>query len=209
MKVRQKALSVAVMSTLMAGMSSQAVAQTPVVEKQLEKIEITGSYIKRVDGEAALPVVIITVEDLAKAGVTNAEQAMKLITQQQGGTVTSGSVSGTNGAASYASLRNLGAQRTLVLLNGKRIVSNPFSSVAVDLNTLPLAAIQRIEVLTDGASATHCTDAIAGIINFITRKDFKGLILGAAAQIPQKTGAKSINMMWLAELATCQRKVGM
>ncbi len=174
----------------MAGMSGQTVAQSVDVEKKLEKIEVTGSFIKRVEGEAALPVVIITVEDLAKAGVTNAEQAMKLITQQQGGTVTSGSVSGTNGAAAYASLRNLGPQRTLVLLNGKRIVSNPFSSVAVDLNTLPLAAIQRIEVLTDGASATYGTDAIAGVINFITRKDFKGLILGAEAQIPQKTGGE-------------------
>jgi len=190
MKVRQKVLSAAVMSTLIAGMSGQTLAQSAAVEKKLEKIEVTGSFIKRVEGEAALPVVIITAEDLAKAGVTNAEQAMKLITQQQGGTVTSGSVSGTNGAAAYASLRNLGAQRTLVLLNGKRIVSNPFSSVAVDLNTLPLAAIQRIEVLTDGASATYGTDAIAGVINFITRKDFKGLILGAEAQIPQKNGGE-------------------
>jgi len=169
--------------------SSHAQQTLPPVVKA-ERIEVTGSNIKRVEGEAATPVIVISIDDLEKAGVTNAEQAMKLITQQQGGTVTSGSVSATNGAASYASLRNLGAQRTLVLLNGKRIVSNPFASVAVDLNTLPLAAIQRIEVLTDGASATYGTDAIAGVINFITRKDYRGLIVGAEAQIPSGTGGE-------------------
>ena len=90
----------------------------------------------------------------------------------------------------YADLRSLGAQRTLVLLNGKRVVSNPFSSVAVDLNTLPLAAVHRIETLPDGASATYGTDAIAGVINFITRKDYKGVTVGAEVQIPEESGGE-------------------
>ncbi len=156
----------------------------------VDKIEVTGSLIKRVEGETALPVVVISLDELAKAGVTNAEQAIKLITQQQGGTVTSASVSGTNGAASYANLRSLGAQRTLVLLNGKRIVSNPFASVAVDLNTLPLVALKRIEVLVDGASATYGTDAIAGVINFITHKDYRGATVSAEMQLPEKSGGE-------------------
>lgn len=155
-----------------------------------ERIEITGSLIRRIEGEAALPVVTIKADDLAKAGVTNAEEAVKFITQAQASTVTSTSVSGTNGAAAYADLRSLGPQRTLVLLNGKRVVSNPFAVVAVDLNTLPLAAVDRIEVLPDGASSTYGTDAVAGVINFITKKDYRGVTVSVDAQVPQENGGE-------------------
>lgn len=165
----------------------------PTLAQSTDRIEITGSLIRRIEGEAALPVVTLKMEDLAKAGVTNAEEAVKFITQQQGGTVTSGSVSGTNGAAAYADLRSLGAQRTLVLLNGKRVVANPFSSVAVDLNSLPLAAVERIETLPDGASATYGTDAIAGVINFITKKDYSGFTITADAQMPAGKGGDKYN----------------
>jgi iron complex outermembrane receptor protein len=153
-----------------------------------QRIEITGSLIKRVANEAATQVVVLNVEELQKQGVTNAEQAVKFITQQQGGTVTSGSVSGTNGAASYADLRSLGANRTLVLLNGKRVAPNPFAVVGTDLNTLPLAAVARIETLADGASSTYGTDAIAGVINFITKKDYKGGQVGVMAQVTENGG---------------------
>ena len=71
-----------------------------------------------------------------------------------------------------ASLRGLGSARTLVLLNGKRLATTAFSGTAVDLNAIPLAAIERVEILTDGASAIYGTDAIAGVINFILRQDF-------------------------------------
>lgn len=158
----------------------QAIAQ--------ERVEVTGSLIRRVDGEGALPVVTIKVDDLVKAGATNAEQAVRFITQQQGGTVTSGSVSGTNGGVAYADLRSLGSQRTLVLLNGKRVVPHPFSSQAVDLNALPLSAVQRIETLPDGASSTYGTDAVAGVINFITYKEFKGGEIGISTQVTQHGG---------------------
>lgn len=142
--------------------------------------------LRRVEAEAALPVQRISIEDLQRSGVTNAEQALQVITSGGASLVSSGSVSQTNGAASFASLRSLGAQRTLVLLNGKRVVSNPFSSVAVDLNTLPLAAFDRIEVLSDGASSIYGTDAIAGVVNFITRKTYKGVAVSGEAQIPQE-----------------------
>jgi iron complex outermembrane recepter protein len=164
------------------------VASTAQTADSPQRIEITGSLIRRISSEAALPVVTLNVEELQKSGVTNAEQAVKFITQQQGGTVTSGSVSGTNGAAAYADLRSLGPQRTLVLLNGKRVASNPFSTVATDLNTLPMAAIARIEVLPDGASAIYGTDAIAGVINFITHKNYKGGAINAMAQVTEDGG---------------------
>jgi iron complex outermembrane recepter protein len=187
MNLKIRVLPAAIAAALAAASVPTYAQQTAAI---VDKIEVTGSLIKRVEGEAALPVTVISIDELAKAGVTNAEQAVKLIAQQQGGTVTSGSVSSTNGAASYANLRALGAQRTLVLLNGKRIVSNPFASVAVDLNTLPLAAVKRIEVLSDGASATYGTDAIAGVINFITHKDFRGVTISAEAQVPQGDGGE-------------------
>lgn len=165
----------------------------PTFAQSAERIEITGSLIRRIEGESALPVTTLKADDLAKAGVTNAEEAVKFITQQQGGTVTSSSVSGTNGAAAYADLRSLGQQRTLVLLNGRRVTSNPFAVTAVDLNTLPLAAVDRIEVLSDGASSTYGTDAVAGVINFITKKDYAGFAVSADAQITQHGGGDKYN----------------
>ena len=155
---------------------------------QAQRIEITGSLIRRIASEAATQVVTLNIEELQKSGVTNAEQAVRFITQQQGGTVTSASVSGTNGAAAYADLRSLGASRTLVLLNGKRVAANPFAVVGTDLNSLPLSAIARIETLPDGASAIYGTDAIAGVINFITRKDYKGVTIGATVQKTENGG---------------------
>lgn len=188
-------LSLAVSAAIgagLAGLAPGAGAQAPAAPQSLERVEVTGSLIKRIEGELGTPVVTISIEELQRAGVTNAEQAVKFITQNQSsnGAATTGSVSGTNGAASYADLRNLGPQRTLVLLNGRRIAPNPFSVVAVDLNTLPLAAVQRIETLPDGASAIYGTDAIAGVINFITRREYTGLTVGAEAQIPQEDGGE-------------------
>ena len=196
-------LSLAVSAAIGAGLAGLAPgvgAQTPTAApapQALERVEVTGSLIRRIEGETALPVVTINMDELAKAGVTNAEQAVKFISQNQSNTVTSSSVSGTNGAAAYADLRSLGPNRTLVLLNGKRITQNPFAVVAVDLNTLPLAAVQRIETLPDGASATYGTDAIAGVINFITRKEYSGITVGAEAQIPEESGGEiySTNLM--------------
>jgi iron complex outermembrane receptor protein len=179
----------AAFSASLVGIAPSVLAQTPPAQS-LERVEITGSLIKRIEGETALPVTILKVDELQAAGATNAEQAMRLITQGNAGLVSSGSVSQTNGAASYASLRSLGAQRTLVLLNGKRVVTNPYDAVAVDLNALPLAALDRIEVLSDGASSTYGTDAIAGVINFITRRDYQGITIGGDVQIPEEGGGE-------------------
>ncbi|MCE2660257.1 MAG: TonB-dependent receptor, partial [Rubrivivax sp.] len=141
-----------------------------------------------VSSEAATQIVTLDIAELERSGVTNAEQVVKFISQQQGGTVTSASVSGTNGGASYADLRSLGANRTLVLLNGKRVAPNPFAVVGTDLNTLPLAAVARIETLADGASAIYGTDAIAGVINFITKREYKGVSVGVGTQNTEDGG---------------------
>ncbi len=175
-------------SAVLLALGGALLPSVAVLAQETQRIEVTGSLIKRISSESASQVVTLRVDDLQKAGVTNAEQAVKFITQQQGGTVTSSSVSGTNGAAAYANLRSLGENRTLVLLNGKRIAPNPFAVVGTDLNTLPIAAIDRIETLPDGASSIYGTDAIAGVINFITRKDYRGGQVGVTAQVTEAGG---------------------
>ena len=190
---RAKKISLAVSAALgsgLIGLAPGAVAQSTSAQS-LERVEVTGSLLRRIEGETSLPTTLISADELRSAGVTNAEQAMKLITQGSAGLQSSQSVSSSNGGASYAQLRDLGAQRTLVLLNGKRVVSNPYSAVAVDLNTLPMAALERIEVLTDGASSTYGTDAIAGVINFITRKEYQGVAVGGEVQLPEEGGGET------------------
>ncbi|MCE2969878.1 MAG: TonB-dependent receptor plug domain-containing protein [Burkholderiales bacterium] len=149
-------------------------AQQQTDAQKLERIEVTGSLIPRIQGETALPVSVISAEQLRAVGVTNAQGALTYVTQNQSSTVSASSVGGTNGGASYADLRGLGVERTLVLLNGQRIVNNPYSGVAVDLNTIPFASIDRIEVLAEGASSLYGADAIAGVVNFITRREYEG-----------------------------------
>ncbi len=179
---KRSRISLAVALTVGSLVSASAVAQ------EAQRVEITGSSIKRLASERALPVTVIKADDLAKAGVTNAEQAMNFIAANQSSTTTTTSVGSSTGGAAFANLRGLGDERTLVLVNGKRMVNNPYLAAAVDLNALPFGAVDRIEVLTDGASAIYGTDAIAGVINFITRKDFTGLTLSADTSIPQAKG---------------------
>ena len=171
------------------GFAPQALAQTAPAQT-MDKVEITGSLIRRIEGETSQPITVLKASDLEKAGVTNAEQALQFVAQNQGATTSSQSAGVSNGGAAYANLRSLGDGRTLVLLNGKRIVNNPYSALSVDLNTIPLVAIDRIEVLADGASATYGTDAIAGVVNFITRKEYQGFNIGANYQVPQESGGK-------------------
>jgi iron complex outermembrane recepter protein len=167
------------------------IAQAPA--QQLDRVEVTGSLIRRVEGETALPVVTIRAEDLNRVGVKTAEQAVQFIAQNQSLVNSSGSIGATNGGAAFADLRALGVERTLVLLNGQRVVKNPYLGVATDLNVIPAVAIDRIEVLTDGASSIYGTDAIAGVINIITRRDFQGVNVGASARIPEESGGKQYN----------------
>lgn len=189
---KQRAIAAAVGAALGMGAWSvaQAQAQPGSGAQALERVEITGSLIKRVDAETALPVTIIRAEDLRRSGVTTAEEAMKSIASIQQLTGSSQSIGASEGGRSSASLRGIGGNRTLILLNGRRIVNHPFDSGAVDLNAIPLAAIDRIEVLRDGASALYGTDAIGGVINFILRRNYQGAGISAEYQNPQKTGGE-------------------
>ncbi len=192
--LKRTRLSLAVSAAFGAGLvgfAPQALAQAPLPTAQaMDRVEITGSLIKRSQSETALPVTTVDVEELRKAGVTTAEQAMTFIAENQSGTNATSSVGASNGGASFVDLRGLGPQRTLVLLNGQRVVNNPYLGVAVDLNTIPTVAIERIEVLRDGASAVYGTDAIAGVVNIITRKEYEGFSVSGQGTWPQQNGGE-------------------
>jgi len=179
-------------------MSAAVAQQAP--DAKVQRIEITGSSIKRVANQGALPVDVLNRDMLDKAGVTNAEQMLKLITSNSEGmtNLASGNAaafnlgddakSATNFGSSNANLRGLGASATLVLLNGRRLPTYGGSGRAVDLNSIPIDAVQRIEVLKDGASAIYGTDAIGGVINFILKKDYQGLTVRSTVNVTEEGG---------------------
>jgi iron complex outermembrane recepter protein len=160
-----------------------------------ERIEITGSNIRRIQAEGALPLKIISRQEIERAGITSAEQLIMQLASNSNGLdnlasnsdVVSGATRGNNGATS-ANLRGQGANATLILLNGRRIAAHGLNGGVVDLNQIPLAAIERVEILKDGASAIYGTDAVGGVINFILRKDFTGVNLQAFMDKTQDGG---------------------
>jgi len=167
------------------GISAQLRAQTPDTST-LDAVTVTGSRIKRTEVETALPVTVIQKQDIEAQGISSAEQLMMYLNiagngsdnLASNGAITSEEQRGNNGV-SGANLRGQGADATLVLLNGRRVATHGLKGRAVDLNAIPFAAIERVEVLRDGASAVYGTDAIGGVINFITRSDYQGLQMSA------------------------------
>ncbi len=161
--------------------------------QKIEKIEITGSSIKRIDAESALPVTVIKREDIEKLGATSAAEIIERISANNGqGYSLSGAI-GDSARPGFAgaSLRGLGSSNTLVLLNGRRMAVNGFDGGGVNLGAIPSAALERIEILRDGASAIYGTDAVAGVINFITRRDFTGGLVDLGYYQPEQKGGKS------------------
>jgi len=159
----------------------------------MPRVEITGSAIRRVQSETALPVQIVTRAEIEKAGVTTAAELMARVSANSNGLTDGASINvgGDQRGFNSANLRGIGTSSTLVLLNGRRMANfaSPGDDTGVDLNNIPAAALERVEVLLDGASALYGTDAIGGVINFITRKDFQGLELNAYGSKTDEGGA--------------------
>ncbi len=176
------------------GQAALAQAQdAPANPAVLPKVEITGSAIRRIESETALPVQVITREEIEKAGVTTASELMARVSANVGGLTDGASITDGHDQRGFnsANLRGIGTSSTLVLLNGRRMANfaSPGDDTGVDLNNIPAAAIERVEVLLDGASALYGTDAIGGVINFITRKDFRGVELNAYGGKTDEGGA--------------------
>lgn len=157
-----------------AAITAPAFAADEESAEDVERIEVTGSRIKRTDMEGANPVQVITRDDLVASGITNVGDILQEIPSVAGAGTNTAINNGGSGAI-RVSLRGLGSERTLVLVNGRRMVaSGTGANASVDLSTIPTAIIQRVEVLKDGASAIYGSDAVGGVVNIITRDDFEG-----------------------------------
>ncbi len=178
---REKALSGAISAALSALLFANplaALAQTPTpaadaTEDELGAVVVTGSRIRSVDAETAQPVLTITREDLAATGVPTIGDYLQDIAA--GGATLNTQRNNAGTGETRVNLRSLGSARTLVLVNGRRWIGSAGSlDGGVNLNSVPLSAVERIEVLKDGASAVYGSDAIAGVVNIILRSDFDG-----------------------------------
>ncbi|HEV8695653.1 MAG TPA: TonB-dependent receptor, partial [Lysobacter sp.] len=195
--IRFTTLSIALSAALAAGpVAAQAAAQTeaatpPAAEAdteaeatgngkttELARVEVTGSNIKRTDTETASPLQIVTAKDIENMGARTLLQVLDNLPAARPAQVDSKSLFTGSDGASQANLRGLGAQGTLVLLNGRRLsyygAPAGFQTQFVNIDAIPAAAIERMEVLTDGASAVYGTDAVAGVINVITKRSYQG-----------------------------------
>ena len=162
-------------------------------DSRTQRVEITGSSIKRIASETSAPLTVIKAEEFVKQGLTTAAEVLSKIPANQStvglGNTVGGNTSGlpTGGQAS-ADLRGLGGDKTLVLLNGRRIANHPYDGASVDLNIIPITALDRVEVLRDGASAIYGTDAIGGVINFITKRSVTGVTITGEVVKPKLDG---------------------
>ncbi|HSR65462.1 MAG TPA: TonB-dependent receptor plug domain-containing protein, partial [Xanthomonadaceae bacterium] len=147
-------------------------AQSDQQAKTLERIEVTGSRIKRTETETSQPVFNLTRADIQAQGLTSVGDVIQNLAAN--GSALNSTFNNGGDGETRVSLRNLGSNRTLVLVNGHRWVGGTGLGGAVDLNTIPTAAVERIEVLKAGASALYGSDAIAGVVNVILRKDYSG-----------------------------------
>jgi iron complex outermembrane receptor protein len=150
----------------------------PATGSQLERVTVTGSNIRRVDSETPSPVQILNSEQLKASGYTTISEVLQSLTSNGMGTLSNAFPGAFAGSATGISLRGLTTAATLVLIDGHRMAPFPLSDDGqrsfVDISSIPFDAVERIEVLKDGASATYGSDAIAGVVNIILKRRFTG-----------------------------------
>ncbi|WP_229205657.1 TonB-dependent siderophore receptor [Duganella sp. Leaf126] len=158
-------------------------AQQPAAPGPVQQVVVTGSRLAAPGAESPSPLQVLDAADIAASGATNLQELL-----QKNPTLGTPTLSRTNsnfltsgGGVTTVNLRNLGDSRTLVLVNGRRFVSGVPGDTAVDLSTIPTDFIERVELLTGGASATYGSDAVAGVVNIILKRNFEGLVIDAQA----------------------------
>ena len=188
-KTLSTAIRLACSGAVVTGLALSGMASAEEEAVKLEKEEVTGSHIKQIDIEGASPVAVITREDIELSGLKSVADVLRQTPYNSFGSFRE--LSGTTfQSQSLVDLRGLGSERTLVLINGRRAPASPVTGgSAVDLNILPLAAVERIEILKDSASAIYGSEAIGGVINIILRKDYEGVELTATVERPSEPGA--------------------
>ncbi len=173
------------------GIGGVALIAAGAVAAQDIKVNVTGSNIKRVDNETAAPIETITREDIQQSGLNTISDVVRRITANSNGTVGDSFTNGfAGGGATAISLRGLGSNNTLVLINGRRLANTGLADDGqysfVDLNQIPFDLVERIEVLKDGASAIYGSDAVAGVVNVILRQQFTGFAVTGTAGTTSK-----------------------
>ena len=176
----QRRLALTSITLAVLALTNQAFAQQ--AEAPMARVEVTGSSIKRLASEEALPVTILKADELEKRGMTTLADVMMAL-PQSASLAPSNAGSGTN-----INLRGLGVNRTLVLLNGRRMANEAISDGYANLDVIPISALQRVEVLNDGASSIYGSDAIGGVVNFITKRSFEGLSVTGQKVQPERNG---------------------
>lgn len=203
-KLSQVALAI---STLL--VANQAMAQSTDNKAKtdtgkVERIQVTGSHISRTDIEGPSPVQVIDRQMIDNSGFENLQQLFERMPAAGNGTFSTrgNSQDSTANGAAAISLRGFGSDATLVLINGRRVASNAFAegitNTFVDINSIPMAAIERIDILKDGASAIYGSDAVAGVVNIILRKDFVGtdITAGYGATTGPSYDETTFNAVW-------------
>ena len=179
----------ALAAAVAAALAGAVAAQQPV----LEEVIVTGSAIRRADLDQALPVTVLSAGDIQATGVSNVNELIEKLPAMQNMTVAADSVGGGGGGVRTANLRGIGEQYTLSLLDGHRMAPATSGST-IDLSSIPLAAIERVEILKDGASALYGSDAIAGVVNFILKDSVEGITVSSRIDEPQAGGGESFNV---------------
>ncbi|SDJ15434.1 Outer membrane receptor proteins, mostly Fe transport [Ferrimonas sediminum] len=189
-KAVRRAMLLAAGATALTGFN--AVAEDG-VDDEVERIQVTGSRIKQVDIETSSPVTVITAADIKVTGETSVADVLNNASVNSFGSWRGMSGYGAGASAtSDVNLRGLGSQATLILLDGRRMPGTSSSSGTVaDTSSIPMAIVERIEILRDGASAVYGSDAVAGVINIITKKDFEGVEVTYTGEVPEVDGGES------------------
>ncbi len=191
MKFQQKKVATALAYALGAG-SAALVAGVPAQAADI-RVDVTGSNIKRIEAEGALPVQVIDRQAIEATGAQSVAELLQYVSSNNSGGAVSlaNTIGASTNSVQTASLRGLGGQNTLVLLNGKRLTqaSGEVQGVyGVNLDSIPFTAIERVEILKDGASAVYGSDAVAGVINFVLRQDFQGIEVTGLYGAPTRSG---------------------
>jgi iron complex outermembrane receptor protein len=194
------AAAIAAAFSLSMPLGAQAQANAPSEPAPVARVVITGSNIKRIEAETSDPVVILRRVDIERSGASTVAEMLESLPWTDRALSDIGEGQNFAPGASSVSMRNMGHEATLVLLNGRRIAPYAladFQDIFTNIDNLPLDAIERIEILKNGASAVYGSDAVAGVINIITRSDYQGLEVGVdvGASLPGGTfGSQTVHM---------------
>lgn len=193
---RKKPIAAAISSLTAATMLSTGAYAAD--EERIEEVTVTGSRIPQSVSDAPRPITVVSRDEIDLSGMENVADVLRTTTYNSFGSFRERSGSSFQQVA-LVGLRGLGEDRTAVLINGRRVPGNPLTgSSAVDLNSIPLSAVERIELLTDSASAIYGADAIGGVINIIMEDDFEGFDVEIGTEMPTREGAESdhVSFTW-------------